>query len=239
MKASKWEVNLSLQPTNNTCGYTALAILLSHYNMTHTPEDLVAKVPQPTDEKGEPSGSITAQLVNWCQQNGLETHMYTSDVFITDLSWMNLSEQEIVERLRAVRSVRNMPVLGEHWSKVYVDAYVDMISNGAKLSVIPFIRTSLLYELLEKGPVYANIGSTANTGKGRTRTTGLRESEVDDINGTINTHSLVIYGNDEDGSFLVADPWDGLVTIDPEQMVLAIQAAQIESDNQIFVVINH
>ena len=56
----------------------------------------------------------------------------------------------------------------------------------------------------------------------------------DDINGTISTHSIVIYGNDEEGNFLVADPWDGLEVTDPETMLCAITAAEIECDSQCF-----
>jgi len=236
MKSITHKVEHHYQPTNNTCGYSALATLLSHYNKEYKPEELVNKVPQPIDSEGTAHGSVTAQLVDWCQSEGMQTHMYVSDPYVLDLSWKDMDSEQVKERIKKVGSSRKVPLLGDHWTKVYVDAYLSMLENGADLSVVPFIKSKLLYKLLEKGPIFANIGSTANSGNGRTINPSLRESVVDDVKGSISTHSVVIYGNDDRGNFLIADPWDGLVTIDPEQMVLAIQAAQIECDNQIFVI---
>ena len=34
----------------------------------------------------------------------------------------------------------------------------------------------------------------------------------DDTNGTVGTHSVVVYGNTASGDFLLADPWRGRVT---------------------------
>lgn len=236
MKKLIHEVRHLYQPTNNTCGYTALAILLSYYGKSYAPEELVGKVPQPKDAEGTTHGSVTAQLVDWCQTQGFQTHMYASDMYMLDLSWKDKSSKQIKTRLEEIGTKRRASLLDSHWTKVYVDAYIAMLGHGAELTVTPFITTKLLYALLKDGPVYTNICSTANSGKGRTINPGLRETKVDDVNGTVSTHSVVIYGNDEEGNFLVADPWDGLVTTEPEQMVLAIEAAQIECDNQIFVI---
>lgn len=235
VKTIKHKIKHHYQPTNNTCGYAALATFLSHYDIEKTPEELVLEVPQPKDAKGTSHGSVTAQLVQWCQDNQLQTHMYASDCLVLDLSWRDLNEKQILERLNAVKAERDVPALSKHWTDVYIDAYKDMLEKGAKLTVLPFIKSSLLHELLEKGPVYTNICSTAVRGDGRTVNPALRKSVIDDVKGKINTHSTVIYGCNESGDFLVSDPWDGLVTLDPETTVLAIEAAQIECDNQIFV----
>jgi hypothetical protein len=224
------------QPTNNTCGYAALATLLSHYESSYKPEDLVSKVPQPKDADGTSHGSVTAQLADWCQTQGFQVHMYVSDMYILDLSWQNKSSKEIKARLEEIGTKRQASIMDSHWTKVYVDAYIAMLEHGAELTVKPFITTKLLYELVEKSPIYVNICSTANSGTGRAVNDSLRKKKVDDVHGSISTHSIVIYGNDEGGNFLVSDPWDGLVTIEAEQMVLAIEAAQIECDNQIFVI---
>lgn len=224
------------QPTNNTCGYAALATLLSHYGKDIQPEYLVGKVPQPKDAEGTSHGSVTAQLADWCQTQGLQVHMYVSDMYILDLSWQDKTSEQIKERLEQVKSKRSISIMDSHWVGVYEDAYLSLLNHGADLTVVQFITNGLLNELLEKGPVYANICSTANSGLGRTRSPELRKDVVDDIKGRISTHSVVIYGRDENGNYLVADPWDGLVVTPPEQMVLAIEAAQIECDNQIFVI---
>lgn len=236
MKSHTWKVKHYYQPTNNTCGYTALATMLSHYDSEYTPEEIADKVPQPKNDDGTLQGSVTSQLVDWCQTQGFQVHMYTSDLWVLDLSWKDKNTDEIKELLEKIKSTRDIPAIGAHWTKVYIESYISMINNGAKLTVTPLIKTNLLYELLQEGPIYANICSTANDGKGRTRNIGLRESVIDYIEGRVSTHSVVIYGNDEDGNFLVADPWDGMTIIEPEQLVLSIEAAQIECDNQIFII---
>ena len=236
MKAVEYKVKHIYQPTNSTCGYASLAMLLSYYSINTSVEELTKKVPQPKDEKGEPAGSVTAQLVEWCQEQGLKTHMYSFDCEVLDLSWKDLSAKEVLAKLKTAHGKKVAPVFGKHWTDVYIDAYTDMLKAGSKLTIQPLVTTKLLYMLLEKGPVFANICSTASRGKGRTRNIDLRKSVVDDVNGSIWNHSIVIYGNDKDGNFLVADPWDGLMVMDPENMICSITAAQVECDNQCFVI---
>ncbi|MDB5160840.1 MAG: Peptidase family protein [Candidatus Saccharibacteria bacterium] len=236
MNETLYEVTHYYQPTNNTCGYAALAILLSYYGKKYKPEELVDKVPQPKDAEGTSHGSVTAQLADWCQTEGFQVHMYVSDMYILDLSWKDKSSAQIKERLEQVKSKRKISIMDSHWVGIYENAYLTMLDHGADLSVVQFITTELLNELLKKGPIYANICSSASSGKGRTTTPRLHEDVIDDVNGAISTHSVVIYGNNEEGSYLVADPWYGLMVIKPELMVLAIEAAQIECDNQIFVI---
>ena len=236
MKKIIYQVNNYAQPTNNTCGYAALATLLSYYTKGYKPEELVNIIPQPKDSEGTSHGSVTSQLADWCQLEGFKTHMFTSDMYITDLSWKDKSSKQINERLEQVKYKRKVPIMDSHWVEAYENAYLSMLNNGVELTIVQFITTELLYKLLEEGPVFANICSSASTGRGRTISTELRTDKIDDLNGRISTHSVVIYGNNEDGDFLVADPWDGLMTVEPEHMVLSIEAAQIECDNQIFVI---
>lgn len=236
MKKIEHRVKHVYQPTNHTCGYASLSMLLSFYDIEKTVDELTSEVPQPKNEKGEATGSVTAQLVAWCAQNGLKAHMYSFDCEVLDLSWKSLNKKNLIKKLKEAREYRVAEVFGRHWSRVYIDAYTNMLESGAKLTIQPYVTSELIYKLLEKCPVYANICSTVARGEGRKRNIGLRKSVLDDKDGTISNHSIVIYGNDEDGKFLVADPWDGLLKVDPEKMVVIITAAQIECDNQIFVV---
>lgn len=235
MQTIEWKVTHNYQPTNNTCGYAALATFLSYYGKTFTPEELVSQIPQPKDSEGTSHGSVTAQLAQWCQEQGFQVRMYASDMYVLDLSWKNKDSNEIKDRLNEVANKRIVNILGEHWTKVYIDAYISMLDKGAKLQVTPFITTELLNELLSKGPVFVNICSSKSSGNGRIITSGLRKSEGDDLNGNLGTHSIVLYGKNEDGEYLISDPWDGLIKMNPEHLVIAIEAAQIECDNQIFV----
>lgn len=235
MKATKHTVKHYYQPTSNTCGYAALAILLSHYRSTMTPEDVVVAVPQPVDENGKPTGSITAQLATWLISEGYDLTFYSFDCQILDLSWRRLGKEKVLQKLRQVRDIRDVPGLGKKfWSARYVQAYIEYLEAGGMLEIRPHVTSKLLYDLLESGPVYTNFCSTTVNGKGKTTTPNIQEriSVLDDINGTASNHSVVVYGNTESGDFLVADPWSGRRTIDCETMLCGITAAQIECDNQ-------
>lgn len=234
MKAIKHDLKLIYQPTNTSCGYAALAMLMSHYGVEVTPDHLLEVLPQPLNEEGQTQGAVTAQLVPWCIEKGFEATMYSFDCQVLDLSWRELTPEQVVERLKLVLPIRDVPGLGTHWSRIYVQAYIDLLKAGANLTIRPHITTKLLYSLLKQGPVYANVCAMVLGGKGRVRVTGLRQSVQDDINGRVSTHSLVIYGHDEAGNFLLADPWSGWRTEAPETVVCAVMAAQIECDNQCF-----
>lgn len=236
MEEIKHKIVHQFQPTNDTCDYTALVILLSHYGKTLAVEDLTKQIPQPKGPDGKTYGSITAQLADWCQKQGFQVQMYASDMYILDLSWQSKTSEQINQRLKEIKHQRGIPLFENHWVKVYEDAYISMLDHGVELSVEQFITTNLLNELLKKSPIFANICSSAQNGRGRTVNNGLRKNVQDDINGSIYTHSVVIYGINKNGDYLVADPWDDLIEIEPEKMVLAIQTAQIECDNQIFVI---
>ncbi len=236
MKAINHKVDHVYQPTNNTCGYASLSILLSYYGVTKSVEELTENVPQPKGEDGKPTGSVTPQLVQWCETNGLHCHMYAFDPAVLDISWHKLSSNKILERLKALKNTHVTRIMGKYWTKLYMQAYIDMIEAGAELTIKPTVSTELIYGLLQKGPVYANICSSVMSGMGRTREIALRKSVSDDTQERINNHSIVIYGNDTKGEFLVADPWSGLIKIDPELMICSITAAIVECDSQLFVI---
>jgi Peptidase C39 family len=229
MQKVEHKVTHYYQPTNNSCGYAALSILLSNYGITVKPEELLSKVPQPNDEKGEPTGSVTTQLATWCVSIGKQVKFYSFDCEILDLEWSKLNKTELIDKLELVKDVRDVSGLGgKHWSKIYVNAYIQYLKSGGEL----------LYILLKDGPVYVNV--CANTFNNEGRATypdhSKRELVLDDVNGKVSNHSVVIYGYDENGKLLVADPWRGLRIIDIETMLCSISTAQIECDNQCFVI---
>lgn len=199
----------------------------------------MAKVPQPADKDGKPTGSVTAQLASWCVKQNLKVDFYSFDFEITDFAWRGLNSDELIRKLEAVKDTRHALGLGDkYWSKVYVEAYIDLLKSGGDLIIKPHVTSALLYDLLEKGPILANVASPVMNDTGRAQypepDTAKRLRVPDDINGYVGNHSIVIYGNDEEGRFLVADPWDGMRVLDPEALICAITAAVIECDSQCF-----
>jgi Peptidase_C39 like family len=235
MKSISHKVKHQYQPTNSSCSPTALSILLSHYDMDLTVDDISKQVPQVKNEDGEDSGTINQQLATYAISLGFSVSLYTFDCQIIDMSWQDLSISEIIDRLEAAKGGWIVPSLGKQWSEAYRQSYIDYLKAGGRLIIQPAVTTQLMYKLLEDGPILPCLCSNTLYGKGKSRSEDSTSSVLDDVNGRAFNHSVVVYGVDEQGNFLIADPWyePGLHTIEPERMVAAISTAQIECDNLI------
>jgi hypothetical protein len=224
------------QPTNSSCSPTALAILLSSYDRLFSPHEVMEKVPQVKDENDKDAGTINQQLATWSISLGFDVTMYTFDCQIIDQPWAKLSKSELLQRLEARKNGWEVPALGSLWTTAYVQSYIDFLNAGGDLHIQPSVTSKLLYTLLETGPLLPCLCDSTLYGEGRSRHETDTDSIKDDVNGKTFNHSVVIYGNDAEGKFLVADPWHkpGLHVVEPERMIAAISTAQIECDNLIF-----
>ena len=233
MQSISHKITHQFQPTNTTCGYTSLSMLMSHYDRDIAVDKLLADVPQGLGSDGEPIGSVSAQLAAWCIGQGFEVEFWSFDFLITDFGWQGLSQDELVQKLEAVKDIRDVSQAGgKEWSRIYVQAYIDFIKAGGTLRVEPHVTTKLLYEKIQTAPIFVNVCPSVMNGTGRMNHSSPRTP--DDIHGTVGTHSVIMYGVAENGDFLIADPWDGLVVKSPETMLCAITAANLECDSQIF-----
>ncbi len=236
MPVIEYKVKHYYQPTNHSCAQTALAILFSYYDKTLTPEDIINNIPVNKNDKGEDWGSINQNLATWCISQGFDTEMHSADFQIIDLGWRDLPKDKLLERMEATKTNRNVPGLGKQWSKTYMQSYIDFISAGGQLHIHPFMTTQLIDIELSKGPLLVAICFAVMYGNGRGKEVGLRKMEPDDAYGKLTNHSIVVYGRDTDGSYLVADPWQepGQHHIEPERLLCSMTAAQIECDNLFF-----
>jgi hypothetical protein len=238
MNTTTHKLKHQYQPTNTTCSPTALSILLEHYNKVISPLEIEATVPQAINEQGEKVGTINQQLATWCISQGFDVSIYTFDCQIIDQSWAGLDPEKQIKRMQLRKNGWIIPGMGEDWTKEYTQSYIDFITAGGTLQIQPAVTTRLMYELLESGPFLPCVSFSTMYGSARATNMGEVESIDDDINGKAVNHSIVVYGNDESGNFLIADPWrkPGLHTIEPERLVAAISTAQIECDNLLFQV---
>ncbi|MFZ1471135.1 MAG: C39 family peptidase [Paracoccaceae bacterium] len=224
------------QPTNHTCSQSALAILLSFFGKSLTAEEIAAKIPVNKNDKGEDWGTINQQLATWCLSQGFEVDMYTADFEIIDLSWIKLTRDKLLERMELTKDHREVPALGKEWSKIYTQSYIDFMKTGGELHLMPYMTTKLIDDLLPASPLLLCVCYNVLYTSGRSKDIDLRKAETDDLNGKLTNHSIVIYGKDSDGSYLIADPYKepGLHAIEPERLLAAMTAAQMECDNLLF-----
>jgi hypothetical protein len=224
------------QPTNHSCSQSALAILLSHFGKTLTPEQIMSQIPVNKNDKGEDWGTINQQLATWCLSQGFEVEVHTADFEIIDLSWAELPKEKLLERMEAAKDQREVPALGKEWSRIYTQSYIDFLEAGGQLNIRPYMTTDLLNNLLPNSPLLLGVCYNVLYNCGRSRDGGLRKSEPDDLNGKMTNHSIVIYGTNDNGDYLIADPYKepGLHAIEPERMLAAMAGAQMECDNLLF-----
>lgn len=232
----KHEVTHYYQPTNHSCSQSAMAILLSFFGKSLTPEEIMTKIPVNKNDKGEDWGTINQQLATWCLSQGFDVEMYTADFEVIDLSWAKLPKEKLLERMELAKDRREVPALGKEWSKIYTQSYIDFVNAGGQLHIQPYMTTKLLNDLLPSSPLLLCVCYNVLYNSGRSKDTSLRKSEPDDLSGKLTNHSIVIYGKDDNGNYLIADPWKepGLHDVEPERMLAAMTAAQMECDNLLF-----
>lgn len=224
------------QPTNHSCGQAGLAMLLSFFGETYSPNDMCALVPVCKNENGEDAGSITQHLAIWCLQNGYDVNLYTSDFELVDLSWGSASKAHLLSRLELAKHTKTNTVLGRYWSEVYLQSYIDFIHAGGQLHILPYMSAFMIRKLLTTSPLLVCVNFNVLHTQGRQVHDGHLTSKLDDINGKLANHYIVLQGINDQGKFIYCDSWEspGEFEIDPEHLICAITAAQIESDSIYF-----
>lgn len=236
MNITEHKIKHQYQPTNTTCSPTALSMLLGFYGKDLSVDEVSEKVPQVYNESGEPFGTINTQMATWCISLGFDVSLYTFDCQVIDQSWAELANDKLLDRLEARKDGWVVPSLGKAWTKAYTQSYIDFIKDGGELVIQPAVTSKLLYELLKNGPILPCLCFNTLYGSSRTKNFDEHKSADDDVNGRTWNHSVVIYGNDDSGKFLIADPFrkPGMHTIEPERLIAAISTGQIECDNLLF-----
>ena len=230
MEAVKHDLTHFFQTAEVNCGYTALAMQLSHYGSVLTPEDIYRSAPRAVVEGVELPGSVATQLAGWALGQGYKARLTTFDFLIVDLAWASLNDPALVSRLKAVRDSRHVPSLGKALSGTYVDEYVRYLEAGGELVILPHVSSCSIYEKLRQGPVGVSVCTAPLYGHGRMAEALPGREIPDDAKGTIGTHSVVVYGNTASGDFLLADPWRGLTQVPRDALICAMTAAEIECD---------
>lgn len=211
-------------------------MLLSHFGRTITPEEVIASVPVRKRANGEDWGTPMQEIARWCLGEGFAVELHSADFQVLDTSWAKLSPDDVIGRMEAAKAVRDIPSLGKESSELYMQTYIDLVRAGGKLVIEPYISSHLLDELLAQGPIIASLCFNVLHQTGRVRSPGLRENVADDIAGGLANHAVVVYGKGDHGQYLVADPWQqpGRLTFEPERLLSAMCAAQMECDNVLF-----
>lgn len=226
------------QPTNFTCAHASLSMILSHFGRHLTPESLIPEIKAFRDNKGEVCGMLTPWVCSWALRNGFSVEMHCSDSELLDLSWASLDSKAKIERMKLARETRTLAALNQETVRTYFDSYIEFIELGGKLAITPYISSELLDNVLVRGPILATFAYSALYGVGRTKSVGLRASVPDDLSGTTCTHAAVIYGRNDKGDYLIADPYRSTqFHVAPrDAMIAAIAAASYSCESHIALI---
>ena len=238
MKAITYPIQHQLQTQNLNCGQTALSMLLTSMGNAKTIDGCMTIVSNYDGHKGSEWGSLAIDAATACVGLGYTVTFYSFDNRITDFSWASMSSSQMLEQLSALENTLVIPSLGAELTKMYIQGYQNFLKAGGELKVLPYPTTEFLNELIEKAPFTPTVCFNTLHGRGKSRTIGLRETVPDDVNGIAATHAIVVYGRDEQGNFLFADPWEtnGLLKVNGEQLAAAIMAAGRDCESVLFQV---
>lgn len=234
MQPLEYDIKAIKQKTSE-CMQTAATQLISYFDPTISVQEVLDAVPVYVDERGEKIGTSPGHLASYFATRGYKTTTHMFDVELFDISWSNLSEVEVIDKL--VKRQEYIPanswlskyhhILIEGW-KVYVQA-------GGKFS-FPSLSSKLLHELLLQGPVLVLVNSTYLNRHSKELYSQETDTFVpDSVRGRSLTHAVTAAGY-KDGKFLIIDPdppegseqhrW-----IESDHILASIMAAQTESDN--------
>lgn len=216
MKAVSHEIEHVYQPTNISCGQSAVSMLLSAYGVRMDVRDVMKAIPMLKDDDGEEWGTFGVDLARYCMQRGFAATYVSFDCLLTDQAWSKFSPKTLRRKLSVKR--KPVPAIGKKLTASFLRSYENFLKERGELLIGPRLTSSSLYSQLKKGPVVALVTFGAMYGRG----TG--------------THFVVVYGNDAKGNFLVADPWEhpGRHVVEPERLVAAVMAGQMTCENGVF-----
>lgn len=192
----------------------------------------------PRDANGEVCGGLNQYVGSWALQNGFSVELHTSEFELLDLSWRELRREELIVRIKRVKdSSRVVPALGDEGTRLRLDAFLEFLELGGDLRVHPYLSSALIDSLLARAPLLASVAYSTLYGIGRTRSTGLRESVPDDVQGTVCTHAVVVVGTTANDEYLISDPYRSVepLAIAKEQFVAALAAAQYCCESALLV----
>jgi hypothetical protein len=221
MEAIKHEIKHIKQHDEMSCGSAAIAMLLSFFDDDVSSEEISKDIPTLLDDNEKEWGSNAVDEMLWCMRRGYKARGYVFDSQIMNQTWAGKDSKSIVHGLESLKGEKVHPLLGKKLTESFISSYVDFLNAGGELTILPSPTRSLLYELLKKGPYLAAVNY--NT---------LYRTDT----GFMTIHASVVRGNEENGTLLLADPWeeDWEQSVEPDHFMGAIMAAQMSCENAIF-----
>ena len=184
------------QPDDVTCGPTSLHAIYHHYGYQISLHRLISEI-----EMLEGGGTLGVFLGLDALKRGFDATIHSVNLEIFDPTWVNLSMEALADKLRQEYAAKHRAKL-----RVAIKAYLRFIELGGIVSLKDF-KPGLFDRYFKKNvPLIAGVSTTFLYQSKREYTNSDNMSVFDDIHGDPMGHFVVVYGENEEKKFLIADP---------------------------------
>jgi hypothetical protein len=214
------------------CVQACAAQILAYYGINKSIEEIKQEVPVYIDSNNRLLGSSLGHMAAYFGQLGLKVTIHVCDIEIFDPSWQGLSNQEIMLKLRERRNYLKHARYDKNALDLVIDGYIQLLSSDARI-VFPIVDETYLYELLQKGPIYAVVSFNFLNRVAKYRIEADGKPVKDSIEGSPSSHAAVISGYKE-GKFEITDPdyeFGGKRLIESNLLIAAFYLAETEFDS--------
>ena len=189
-------VKILPQPDDVTCGPTSLHAIYHHYGYQISLHRLISEI-----EMLEGGGTLGVFLGLDALKRGFDATIHSVNLEIFDPTWVNLSMEALADKLRQEYAAKHRAKL-----RVAIKAYLRFIELGGIVSLKDF-KPGLFDRYFKKNvPLIAGVSTTFVYQSKREYTNSDNMSVFDDIHGDPMGHFVVVYGENEEKKFLIADP---------------------------------
>ena len=189
-------VKILPQPDDVTCGPTSLHAIYHHYGYQISLHRLISEI-----EMLEGGGTLGVFLGLDALKRGFDATIHSVNLEIFDTTWVNLSMEALADKLRQEYAAKHRAKL-----RVAIKAYLRFIELGGIVSLKDF-KPGLFDRYFKKNvPLIAGVSTTFLYQSKREYTSSDNMSVFDDIHGDPMGHFVVVYGENEEKKFLIADP---------------------------------
>ena len=192
---SSGRLPIESQPTDTTCGPTALHAVYRHWGLDVALTELVQAVG--TLPEG---GTLGVMLGLDALARGFAVTIHTCNLSVFDPSWFGARPADLRERLEAYAAVNTEPKRA-----IAIEAYRRFLLAGGRVLMSDLSRDLLRLYLDRQAPLLTGLSATWLYRSARELPdTG----EADDLRGEPTGHFVVLTGYDAvDDRVAVADPW--------------------------------
>lgn len=194
MNDLRFDIQISPQPTETTCGPTCLHSIFKYHGEKRSHQKLIDEITYT-----ETGGTLGVNLGINAIKRGFQVDIYSHNLNVFDPTWFKLSKEDMIKKLNAqiqCKAGSRVSDASRH--------YVEFLKKGGAIKYSE-LTAEFLYETLQTcGPVICGLSATYLYMSERERNDTC---EFDDINGFPQGHFVILSGMSGDLSTVeVSDP---------------------------------